>query len=64
MITFIVLLYTQILYHYLQAFEIYSVIMDVHLTSLGSLHWMKGTSSSNDNFDTMNDTLPGANKTI
>lgn len=64
MIIFIVLLQTHILCHNLQASEIDSIIMNVHLTSLGNLHWMKGTSSSNDNFGTMNDSLPGANKTI
>lgn len=45
------------LYHDLQASEICSLVMEVLLTSLGRLHWTKGTSSSNNNFDSMDDSF-------
>lgn len=55
----IIVLYIYTLCHDLQASELDSISMGVCLASLGRLHWMKGTSSSNNNFDSMNDSLLG-----
>lgn len=48
-----------ILCHGLQACEVHSIIIEVHLTSFGRWLWMKGTSDTNNNFDSMNDSLLG-----
>lgn len=48
-----------ILCHGLQACEVHSIIINDHLTSFGRLLWMKGTSDTNNNFDSMNYSLLG-----